>query len=48
MIAIPFSSDQTSNADTLAKYGMGKMLDYDDLTEEIFTLYINEIINDPS
>ncbi|CAH0559279.1 unnamed protein product [Brassicogethes aeneus] len=48
VIAIPFFSDQTTNADTLAKYGMGKYLDYEDITEERLTEYINEVISKPS
>ncbi|CAH0559938.1 unnamed protein product [Brassicogethes aeneus] len=48
VVVIPFSADQTTNADTLAKYGMGKYLGYKDITEEILTEYINEVITKPS
>ncbi|CAH0559940.1 unnamed protein product [Brassicogethes aeneus] len=48
VIAIPFIFDQITNADRLAKYGMGKYLDYEDITEEILTEYINEVITKPS
>lgn len=47
IIGIPFFSDQTSNVDTMVKYGMGKVLDYSDLTVEKFSAYIKEVITDP-
>ncbi|CAH0559942.1 unnamed protein product [Brassicogethes aeneus] len=48
IIGIPFQSDQHSNVDTLEKYGMGKMLDYEDITEERLTKLIHEITSNKS
>ncbi|KAF7264251.1 hypothetical protein GWI33_000426 [Rhynchophorus ferrugineus] len=48
IIGIPFHSDQTSNVDTCVKYGMGKMLDLEDITVERLRSYINEIMDNPS
>ncbi|XP_066146784.1 uncharacterized protein [Euwallacea fornicatus] len=48
IIGIPFHSDQTTNVDTCVKYGIGKMLDLEDITEENLRSYILEIINNAS
>lgn len=45
IIGIPFHSDQTTNVDTCVQYGMGKMLDLEDLNEDILRSYILEIMN---
>lgn len=47
IIGIPFHSDQTTNVDTCAMYGMGKLLDMEDITEETLRSYILEVVNDP-
>lgn len=48
IIGIPFHSDQTTNVDTCVQYGMGKMIELEDLTAEKLRSYILEIINNPS
>lgn len=45
IIGIPFHSDQTTNVDTCVQYGMGKMLDLEELYK--LSKYILEIIDDP-
>ncbi|XP_019755646.1 UDP-glycosyltransferase UGT5 isoform X1 [Dendroctonus ponderosae] len=47
IIGIPFHSDQTTNVDTCAMYGMGKLLDMEDITIETLRSYILEIVNNP-
>ncbi|CAG9765461.1 unnamed protein product [Ceutorhynchus assimilis] len=48
IIGIPFHSDQTTNVDTCVKYGMGKMMDLEDLSEVTLKNNILEIVNNPS
>ncbi|XP_050315887.1 UDP-glycosyltransferase UGT5-like isoform X2 [Anthonomus grandis grandis] len=48
IIGIPFHSDQTTNVDTCVSYGMGKMLDLDELTEENLSSSILDIMNNYS
>lgn len=45
IIGIPFHSDQTTNVDTCVQYGMGKMVDLEELSK--LRSYILEIIDDP-
>ncbi|KAL1506654.1 hypothetical protein ABEB36_005979 [Hypothenemus hampei] len=47
IIGIPFHSDQTTNVDSCVKYGLGKMINLEELDENILKSYAIEIINDP-
>ncbi|XP_060531526.1 uncharacterized protein LOC132705109 [Cylas formicarius] len=48
IIGIPSHSDQTTNVDTCVKYGMGKMLDLEELTAAKLIYTIEKIMGDPS
>ncbi|KAK5648765.1 hypothetical protein RI129_003657 [Pyrocoelia pectoralis] len=47
VIAIPFNTDQHSNAGKLASRNMAKILNYEDITTDSFYSAITEILNNP-
>ncbi|KAK5648756.1 hypothetical protein RI129_003648 [Pyrocoelia pectoralis] len=47
VIAIPFNTDQHSNAGKLASRSMAKILNYEDITTDSLYLAITEILNNP-
>ncbi|KAK5648758.1 hypothetical protein RI129_003650 [Pyrocoelia pectoralis] len=47
VIAIPFNTDQHSNAGKLASRSMGKILNYEDITTDSLYSAITEILNNP-
>ena len=47
ILAIPVFGDQKLNAKAAVNNGFGRMLPYNDITEESLTQNIQEILNDP-
>lgn len=47
VIAIPFFSDQKTNADKICDLNIGQRLTFEDLTKEALTTKIHEVINNP-
>lgn len=48
VIGIPFFADQLTNIRLVEKIGYGKLLTFDQLTEELFVNAVEEVISNPA
>jgi len=48
LIGIPFFADQLSNMKLVEKIGYGKLITFDELTEESFENAVEEVISNPA